>query len=184
MFLFMKQTMVEAQPPTTQGGNLKGLYDQPEISLSGRGTDANGAPVMYHATLVTRLLQSAVAGKEKKEKLQREYESRYGSGPQGFSSEPPVYDSEPLVNESRRSRNYLKSLRQSPYFSTDLLKAADRNREDESGYMRPRSRLKVEESGSYQALEIPDDNEAAQDVDYLVASVRSSTPYSLRPIEC
>ena len=197
MFMFMKQTMVEAQtsgsPPT---GGVKGFDEEGPITLFGRGTDANGAPVGYHATLVMRPLQSAVSGMGQ-ELLKKEKENKTT----GRANLPQPTKS-------------LKSLRQNPYFSTSLLRNPDAydSRETQPGLsglasrgrdsrrlgdrfyddgedyrydfdssdrrgkdMRHRlsARVSPVERGnsSSQELEIPDDEEATREVDFFVASV-------------
>lgn len=185
MFLFMKHMMLEAQPAkhrspstTARDPSVAGPSQHLPITLSGQGTDENGRPVTYHATLVMKpRSQSETRGptfdyiksrsREEKEKKTKE-------------------ESQETASQLLRPPSYLSTLRQNPYFSPELLLVGETRsgiasrgerllgsiRDDRKRRQSRRSsRGEIEQEGSNADLEIPDDNEAARDVDDLMESV-------------
>jgi hypothetical protein len=190
MFLFMRQMMLEAEPArhqfpstTARATNVAGPSHHFPLTLSGQGMDENGRPVTYHATLVMKstsptetrgpiisYVKSRSRGKEKKDE-------------ESASSFP-------------RPHSYLSTLRQNPYFSPELLLVAETRsgtatrgeqllgsiRDDRKRRQSRRSsRSNIEQESTNVDLEIPDDNEAARDVDDLMESVGIRTVATQKP---
>ena len=112
MFLFIMVAMkdvsqqlgpLQHQPGGTRDpGGMTGSSQSQPIILQGPGTDSSGAPVFFSATLSMRPLQSNTATG----RAAREYDPR----------------SKPTAAAAIRPPDYLKTLRQSPYFSAEMLK--------------------------------------------------------------
>lgn len=103
MFMFMKQAMNDAKPSNSGAGGIKDFGTQLEqpVTLSGPGYDSTGAPVTFYATL-------------RMEPFQAPSGIRYSAESQTRGAAP--------VTQVRRPQGYLKTLRQNPYFSAELLR--------------------------------------------------------------
>lgn len=197
MFLFMKQMMLEAQPArhqspstTARDPNVAGPSHHFPLTLSGEGMDENGRAVTYHATLVMKpTSQSETRG------------PTFNYVTSRLREETKKEESQETASQFLRPPSYLSTLRQNPYFSPELLLVAETRsgiasrgerllgsiRDDRKRrHSRRSSRSDIEQEGTNTDLEIPEDNEAARDVDDLMESVgiRSVAAQKPPPNQC
>ena len=193
-FVFVRQMMLwqsttpqsQAQASGATDISFAGASKHFPLTLLGQGTDETGQPVAFHAALVMKPLSPPdriSTDRRADEEVKKEYEGKERKDRTRLNlQEPPTY---------------LKNLRQNPYFSPELLKLptmrykrTSRTEEEvKKGFVddlrrrerEKKSRSSIEEEEEEQVLEIPDDKEAIQDVNKLMASVSRPTASDSSP---
>lgn len=158
MFMFMRETMIEAQPANSGSKDINASATNAlpqEVQLTGSTTDAFGTPIMYTATLMMRSV------------VQQQMPEVIIAPPQNRSR---------LKKESPQDeRRNLRALRQSPYFASDLL-AGFQGRESDRSSRKEKEELKLRRSSysveeTTESLELPSDLDAARDVERYISRV-------------
>lgn len=161
MFIFMKEMMMEAQPTGSNRSPYTARSNGSPIVLTGSGMDASGASVMYTATILMQPTNSVL------------------TVPSPSSINGP--------NSAGPDKQSLSVLRQSPYFSTDLLQQSQNggSREhvlkEEQKSSQKRTRFQDREEAKRKSsvsvdtemdvFELPSDLDASRDVDRLLEIV-------------